>query len=330
MDNDILVSIGCITYNHEKYIGEAIESFLNQKVNFKYEILIHDDASTDNTANIIRGYEEKYPDIIKPIYQAENQYSKGSYPSMINLERAKGKYIALCEGDDYWTDCNKLQKQIDYMEQHKDCTLCFHNAKVINTDGVVINSRFLPRLDLREPYFYNFNREYTTEEVILLDFIPTASLLFPKEAIDNLPSFCFSSICEDLPWRLVISSRGYAYCINEVMSAYRTGVEGSASSRAQESVESINRVVDGHLKILDQFNEFTDFRYNKEIEKVKEMKEATRFYSFGDIKQLKTKKYKPYYRQFCKRMKFRTKILYEIKYYLPFLHRVYVKIREKM
>lgn len=106
MSEKVMVSINCITYNQEEYIAKAIDSFLMQKTDFKYEILIHDDASTDNTANIIREYQEKYPDIIKPIYQKENQYSQGikRVDYKFNYSRANGKYIAICEGDDYWTD----------------------------------------------------------------------------------------------------------------------------------------------------------------------------------------------------------------------------------
>lgn len=119
-----LVSISCITYNHEPYIKDCLDGFLMQQCNFDYEILIHDDASTDGTANIIREYEAKYPDIIKPIYQSENQYSRGvSITSTFNLSRAKGKYIALCEGDDYWTDPLKLQKQADILERHPEYSL---------------------------------------------------------------------------------------------------------------------------------------------------------------------------------------------------------------
>lgn len=118
------VSISCITYNHEQYIADAIESFLMQETNFPFEVLIHDDASTDGTADIIRKYEKEYPDIIKPIYQKENQYSKrdGSI-GRIQKGRALGKYYATCEGDDYWTDPYKLQKQVDYLEAHPDCGL---------------------------------------------------------------------------------------------------------------------------------------------------------------------------------------------------------------
>ena len=133
MSDEIKVSINCTTYNQEMYIAEAIESFLMQKTTFSYEILIHDDASTDNTREIIKKYEEKYPDIIKPIYQSENKYSKGVKVGYeYNFKRARGKYIALCEGDDYWTDPYKLQKQVDYMEANPDCTLCMHSVDLIN------------------------------------------------------------------------------------------------------------------------------------------------------------------------------------------------------
>ena len=116
-----LVSISCITYNHVNFIRDAIEGFLMQKTTFPIEILIHDDASTDGTENIIREYEAKFPDIIKPIYEKENQWVKGRRGSAVfNFPRARGKYIALCEGDDYWTDQYKLQKQVDFLEENNE------------------------------------------------------------------------------------------------------------------------------------------------------------------------------------------------------------------
>ncbi|MFK2238497.1 glycosyltransferase family 2 protein [Bacteroides fragilis] len=112
IDTPPLVSIFCITYNHSSYIRQCLDGFLIQKTNFPFEVLIHDDASTDDTAGIIKEYEAKYPDIIKPIYQVENQYSKGLDINIVyNLPRARGKYIAMCEGDDYWIDPLKLQNK---------------------------------------------------------------------------------------------------------------------------------------------------------------------------------------------------------------------------
>lgn len=120
-----LVSICCLAYNHEPYIKQCLEGFLIQKANFPFEILIHDDASTDNTQDIIREYELKYPEIIKPIYQHENQYSKGvGVTRVFQFPRARGKYIAFCEGDDYWTEPYKLQKQVDFLEANPGYSMC--------------------------------------------------------------------------------------------------------------------------------------------------------------------------------------------------------------
>lgn len=124
IDNSPLVSICCITFNHAPYIKDCLDGFLNQKTNFKYEILIHDDASSDGTERIIKEYETLFPEIVKPIYQIENQYSKGiAINKAFNYTRAKGKYIAICEGDDYWIDPLKLQKQVDFLEANPNCGL---------------------------------------------------------------------------------------------------------------------------------------------------------------------------------------------------------------
>ncbi len=136
------VSILCLAYNHEKYLKKCLDSILSQKTSFEYEIIINDDASTDNTTNIIREYEEKYPEIIKPIYQIENKYSKGeAIVEKYMLPKATGKYIAFCECDDWWLSNDKLQKQYDYMETNNDCVLCGHNTLVhcINSDKRDIN-----------------------------------------------------------------------------------------------------------------------------------------------------------------------------------------------
>lgn len=137
MSSDVLVSISCTTYNHAPYIRECLEGFLMQKCDFAYEILIHDDASTDGTIDIIKEYQEKYPEIIKPYIQKENQWSKGvrGMNAKYNFSRAQGKYIALCEGDDYWTDPLKLQKQVDFLEENPDYVLTGHLRIVVDENG---------------------------------------------------------------------------------------------------------------------------------------------------------------------------------------------------
>lgn len=126
-----LVSICCITYNHASYIRKSLDGFLMQKTSFPVEILIHDDASTDGTADIIRDYAARFPDIVFPLFEEENQYSKPVHKHIdfYNYERARGKYVAYCEGDDYWTDPLKLQRQVDFLETHSDYSVCWHRYR---------------------------------------------------------------------------------------------------------------------------------------------------------------------------------------------------------
>lgn len=130
-----LVTIRCTVYNHETYIADALEGFVRQQTTFPFEAVVHDDASTDASADIIRRYAERYPDIIRPIYETENQYSKsdGSLGRVME-SHTRGKYIALCEGDDYWTDPTKLQRQVDFMESHPDVGLCYTDCDILHED----------------------------------------------------------------------------------------------------------------------------------------------------------------------------------------------------
>ena len=131
--NTPLVSIICSTYNHGLYISQCLDGFLMQKTNFPFEILIHDDASTDNTPDIIREYEHNHPQVIRPIYQKENKYSKKEdIFAKYQCSRVRGKYIAICEGDDYWIDPLKLQKQIDFLEKNPDYGMIYTTSKVYN------------------------------------------------------------------------------------------------------------------------------------------------------------------------------------------------------
>lgn len=167
VENNIAVSICCLTYNHAPFLQSALDGFVTQKTRFPFEVVIHDDASTDQTSSLIRDYQEKYPDIIRPIFQKENQFSKqGVYPCGYLYPAALGRYIAECEGDDYWTDPHKLQTQYDYMEAHPECSICYHDFIVYDVkDGKFTSGNDVPghnysKADLiryRQPHQYEIH-----------------------------------------------------------------------------------------------------------------------------------------------------------------------------
>lgn len=326
--SEIMVSICCITYNHEKYISQAIEGFLSQKTDFEFEILIHDDASTDNTAEIIKKYAQMHPDIVKPILQTENQHSKGiSISRTYNFPRAKGKYIALCEGDDYWISEYKLQQQVDYMESHPDCTLCFHNAVIVNNDGMVVRNSFLPKNEFYSPYFNDVDSIYTTDQMILLDFAPTNSLLFKSADVMEIYKFIGERkyVCGDLPIRIFYPSRGYAYYFKEKMSAYRTGVPGSASQRANNSFEAKLKTIQGHISILNDFNLYTNGKYKESIKEAIDLKIFSYFYRHGSMLVCKDQQF----RRFYKRAFLKTRISFLIRAHFPRIYTIIARLIRK-
>jgi glycosyltransferase involved in cell wall biosynthesis len=138
-----VVSIWCITYNHANFIRDAIEGFLIQETTFPVEIFIHDDASADGTAQIVKEYAEKYPELLRTVLQKENQWSKGNAKVLFEyLVLQRGQFTALCEGDDRWTDAKKLQIQVDYLESRHSVAGCFHRTRLIDEQGGVIKQDF--------------------------------------------------------------------------------------------------------------------------------------------------------------------------------------------
>jgi glycosyltransferase involved in cell wall biosynthesis len=144
-DNDTvpLLTIICITYNHEKFIKECLDGFLMQETNFPVEIIVHDDASTDGTDGIIREYQQLYPQVIRPVLQTINQFSLGNKPIEVLTPLARGRYIARCEGDDYWTDPHKLQIQVDFLESHPEYVASGHDSFATNENGDIIQREVL-------------------------------------------------------------------------------------------------------------------------------------------------------------------------------------------
>jgi len=303
----VLVSIHCLTYNHEKYIEDAIISFLEQQTNFNYEILIHDDASTDRTPDIIREYQKKYPDLIKPIYQTENQYSKAEISvDKINIDRARGKYIAICEGDDYWIDKNKLQKQVDYMESHPECSLCVHAGY------------FVSAIDKKIQWINRPNKgdkSFTVEEVIEGGggLFLTNSMLFPTKLGQLRPDFLDKALVGDYPLVINLSIHGKVHYMDEFMSAYRVGNSESWTGKNTSDIEKITlhyRVVS---IMLDEFNKYTNYQFNNAVNKAKEKLQILVLVKQRKFKEVKKGEYKEIYMKLA----FKKKLLIFLDQYFP-------------
>lgn len=282
-----LVSISVITFNHEKYIKKALDSFLMQKTEFPFEILIHDDASTDKTQDIIKEYEEKYPEIIRAICQEKNQYSQGFHnvSAYFNYPRAEGKYIAFCEGDDYWIDPLKLQKQVSYMEAHPDCSLTIHGADLITESEEYIK-------DSRP---FSTSKIVTMEEVVdARELFPSASMVFRSEDGKNLPEFYYNAPVGDIPLHLFLATRGYVYYFDEKMSIYRLGGAGSWTTaiKAKENLEKKRQHNLALQKLFEEFNQYTEKKYENIVEYTKNRLQLGYLLDGGRYKEAMSKKYK--------------------------------------
>ena len=258
-----LVSISCITFNHGRYLREALDGFIMQETDFPIEILVHDDASTDDTIDIIREYTEKYPDIMVPMYEEHNQYSQGisNISGVFNFPRARGRYIAMCEGDDFWTDPHKLAKQAAYMEAHPECSLCCHAA------GIVSEDRAFRTSDSIRP----FERSGTIEAERIIskkENIATASLFFRTEYAKSLPKWYFDCSVGDIPLQLAMLMHGNVYYFDEIMSMYRMGREGSwgQSMENDKAREKWEKHFKDMQKLYQAFDEDTEGRYARAVD----------------------------------------------------------------
>ena len=243
--NEIVVSIVCEVFNHEQYLERCLQGFVMQKTNFKYEILIHDDASTDGSVDIIKKYVSEYPDLFKPIYQKENQFSKGvGIWRTIQFPRAKGKYIALCEGDDYWIDPLKLQKQVDVLETHPECVMVFNRILTFSQE----KNAFIRGKQ------YNGKTGYVKNKDLILKgglFVPTCSMLFRNKLITPLFSKSYIQNCHvgDYPLQILCAVIGKCYYLADEMSVYRVG--NSSSWTGKQKRDDINKNLRGYKSELE-------------------------------------------------------------------------------
>lgn len=255
-NNKILLSIRCFVYNHEPYLRQCLEGFVMQNTNFAFEAIVHDDASTDNSAAIIREYAEKFPDIIKPIYETKNLYSRhdGSLQRAVDdAISSSSKYIAICEGDDYWTDPLKLQKQVDFLESHPDYGLVYTNYKnYFQENGTTTISNCIQT---------SFEDEIIRNRIATLTTLVRGSLW--KQYVQDIGNTPYERkwLMGDYPIWIYILANSKAKLISDVTAVYRV-LKNSASHHTsyKKSMDFLLSTYDITFFFADKYNVSTEIR----------------------------------------------------------------------
>lgn len=238
-----------MTYNHANFITKALDSALMQKTNFEFEILISEDCSTDGTREIVEDYYRRFPDKIRLLLSQQNVHTNEVVSRGIHA--AKGYYVALLDGDDYWTSENKLQKQVEYLDKNQQCALCFHNASIVDGDD---------NQQLRNWTTADQKQISTLEDLWRGNFIATCSTMFRKKWLEKIPEWYHSFFpITDWPLYLLLAEHGTVDYINEVMGAYRHHPAGLYSPYSEKQKQETT------LKFYKRINRCLNFHYNKEI-----------------------------------------------------------------
>ncbi len=259
VNKEIELSIFCLTYNHVAYIEDALKGFLKQKTAYRFNIFIFDDASTDGTSDIVRKYEQTYPDLIQAFISPVNTYKSAErYSLMKQLYKRflPGKYIALCEGDDYWSDENKLQKQVEFLECHPECSMVTHAFEILHCAD---QTHSLATFREGDGYL-------TPEEIILQPKgnLGTASLVMRKEIFLRENGFPKCDV-GDVPMQLYALMLGKIYYMDRVMSVYRYMHEGSW---CMEYTSDTTKAIEHQIKFarfLIEYNVFSDNMFDQLI-----------------------------------------------------------------
>lgn len=305
MKDDIMVSVCCLAYNHEKYIRQCLDGFVMQKCDFKFEVIIHDDASTDHTADIIREYEKKYPDIIKPIYQTENQYSKGIRGTTLRIacSYAKGKYVALCEGDDYWVDPLKLKKQVDILEKNPNCHMCVHKVAVIEENGFKTKET-MPSTIMKTGIIPSYD---FLEIICKIYAFHTSSYMFRRfdlpSSYENLPKFFKIASTGDLKILLFYGNLGDVYYFEDSMSYYRKFSVGSWTSRIDKDKNKLLSHFRDMISVMNEYDKYTKYKYSDFCKYYIRWREWRIAQIECDYKTMLRREYRQYFKQYDFRSK---------------------------
>jgi glycosyltransferase involved in cell wall biosynthesis len=246
-----MVSVCMITYNHEEFIREAVDSILMQQTTFAYELVIGEDKSTDRTREIVQEYQLQYPNKIRLRLAKENLYSQNLKPFTGVLIACRGRYIALCEGDDYWTDPLKLQKQVELMDDNQECSMCFHRAFQLDQES--------GNMKILKPSLQKKKKIYTLNDIVLGDFIPTATIMLRNGLVPEFPSWFNECFVGDWPLQIIYAQKGSIRFIDQAMSAYRVHSGGIMSG------ENINEICQKLITTVDIVSKYIDKKYKKKL-----------------------------------------------------------------
>ena len=255
------VSIICLTFNQEKFVRDCFEGFVMQQTNFPYEVLVYDDASKDGTPAIIREYVAKYPDIFKPTLYEKNNYSQGlGYVGLYTgIKEAQGMYVAYCEGDDYWTDPKKLQKQVDFLESHPDYEICAHEVTVKYADGQEV-----PYSEFEHNLFLSVKeRDYTFDNILTGNIFHVSSLMYRNFDI-QLPDWLPEISACDMVWYRLLGEKGKLHILPDAMSVYKNHADSLTSTNAEynSSIRYYQRL---SIPVLEKLNIYWHRKYQDKI-----------------------------------------------------------------
>ncbi len=250
-----LVSVVCLCYNHEKTVAQAIESVLAQKTDFPFELIVHDDASTDSTPEIVRSYAEKYPDIIVPVLQSENKMRFCNIAETYIAPLLRGRYVAICEGDDYWTSPDKLALQVRAMQADPGIALCFHAVTEVQPNGT------------GQPYRpVKATGEVPAGQVVKRGgmFCPSVSLLARRDIVDQWPEFRKKADVYDYPLQVLAANEGKVWYIDRILAAYRFQHENSWTAQRADVTDTAH--LENETGWLGLFNAWSGGRFSYEID----------------------------------------------------------------
>lgn len=258
-----LVSVCCLTYNHNDYLEDALNSILDQKVDFALELIVHDDASTDGTVDLIKKYADSYPEIVKPILRPNNLMSSGLGIFQIYTQYlfplAKGKYIAICEGDDFWTDRTKLQQQIDFLEENPQYSLCFHKVGILKNEHT--------NFDIYDEYHRRIlgdRTEFTFTDLLKDNIIPNCSVVY-RNIISDFPDLFKNLIFPDWPLHILYAEQGKLGYINKFMAVHREHNLGLWNGSPH--VERVKSIIGFYMDLLQHCGQQYHTIINESLER---------------------------------------------------------------